>query len=113
MTKSNRTITVSHAKEALAGWDGMIEVSFHKIGDAEIDSITYDDIEYAVSDFNEIVTWYESGKFGGHMVILSKTWMEEPEDGYSRWSSWKSEPVIVRIVGIGKPCVGRRAEGGE
>lgn len=105
MTKSNKTITVSRAKEALAGWDGLIEVSVHKIGDSVTDSVAYDDIAYAVSDFNKIVTWYESGKFGGQMVILSKTWMEEPEDGYS---SWKSEPVIVRIVGIGKPQTNTR-----
>lgn len=102
MTKSNRTIMVSSAKEALAGWDGMIEVSSHKIGDDEINSIVYSNIASAVECFNEIVTWYDSGKLGGHMVILSKTWMEEPEDGCSRWSSWKSEPVIVRIVGIAK-----------
>lgn len=104
-----KTITVSHAKETLAGWEGMVEVSFHKIGDSVTDSVAYDDIAYAVADFNEIVTWYESGNFGGHMVILSKTWLEEPEDGCLRWSSWKSEPVIVRIVGIGKPCVRRKA----
>lgn len=94
MTKSNRTITVSHAKEALADWDGMVEVSFHKIDDSATVSVAYDDIAYAVAYFNEIVTWYESGNFGGRMVILSKTWMEEPEDGCSRLSSWKSEPVI-------------------
>mgnify|MGYP001777385640 CR=1 FL=1 len=105
-----KTITVSRAKEALAGWDGMIEVSFHKIGEAEINSIAYSDIESAVSYFNKLVTWYEDNKLGGHIAILSKTWMEEPEDGYS---SWKSEPVIVRIAGIGNPCVGRKAEGGE
>lgn len=106
MTKSNRTITVSRAKEALAGWDGMVEVSFHKIGEAEINSIAYSDIESAVFYFNKLVTWYEDNKLGGHIAILSKTWMEKPEDGYS---SWKSEPVIVRIVGIGKPCVTRKA----
>lgn len=101
---SNRTITVSRAKEALAGWDGMIEVSVQKIGDAGINSIGYSDIECAVSYFNENVIWYDSGNFGGRMVILSKTWLEEPQDGCLRWASWKSEPVIVRIVGIGKPC---------
>lgn len=99
-----KTITVSRAKEALAGWDGMVEVSFHKIGEAEINSIAYSDIESAVSYFNKLVTWYENNKLGGHIAILSKTWMEEPEDGYS---SWKSEPVIVRIVGIGKLCTRR------
>lgn len=101
---SNRTITVSRAKKALAGWDGMVEVSVHKIGDSVTDSVAYDDIAYAVADFNRIVNRYENNKLGGHMVILSKTWLEEPQDGCSRWSSWKSEPVIVRIVGIGKPC---------
>ena len=110
MTKSNKTITVSRAKEALAGWDGMIEVSFHKIGNGAVSSVAYDDIEYAVAYFNKIVTWYESGKFGGHMVILSKTW---PEDSHDEYSSWKSEPVIVKIVGIGKPCTRRKAERSE
>lgn len=102
-----KTITVSCAKKALADWDGMVEVSFHKIGDAEVNSIAYIDIESAVAYFNEIVTWYENNKLGSHMVILSKTWLEEPDNGCLRWSSWKSEPVIVRIVGIGKPCVQR------
>lgn len=110
MTRSNKTITVSRAKKAFDGWDGLIEVSVQKIGDYVIDSTSYSDIEYAVADFNEIIIQYENCKPGGHIVVLSKAWLEEPDDGYSMW---KSEPVIVKIVGIGKPCVGRRAEGGE
>ena len=110
MTKSNRTITVSSAKEALAGWDGMIEVSIQKVGDGGIDGNAYSDIEDAVADFNESVTQYENYKFGVHMVILSKTW---PEDSHDEYSSWKSEPVIVKIVGIGNPCTRRKAERSE
>lgn len=92
---SNKTLTVSRAKKALAGWDGMIEVSVQKIGDAGIDGNAYSDIEEAVAEFNENITQYENYKFGGHMVTLSKTWLEEPDDEYS---SWESEPVIVELV---------------
>lgn len=90
-----KTITVSHAKEALDGWEGMIEVSVQKVGDCGINGNSYSDIEEAVADFNESVTQYENYKFGVHMVILSKTWPEDSDDEYS---SWKSEPVIVSIL---------------
>lgn len=90
-----KTITVSRAKEALAGWDGMIEVSVRKVGDGRIDGNTCGNIEEAVTDFNESVIQYEGCKLGVHMVILSKTWPEDSDDEYS---SWKSEPVIVSIL---------------
>lgn len=91
----SKTITVARAKEALAGWDGMIEVSVQKIGDAGIDGNTYNDIEEAVADFNASIIQYENYKFGGHMVTLSKTWPEDPDDEYS---SWESETAILELV---------------
>lgn len=91
----SKTITVSRAKKALAGWDGMIEVSVQNIGDAGIDGNTYSDIEEAVADFNADILQYENYMFGCHMVTLSKTWPEDPDDEYS---SWESEPVIVELV---------------
>lgn len=91
----SKTISVAHAKEALAGWDGMIEVSVQKIGDAGIDGNAYSDIEEAVAEFNANIIQYENYMFGGHMVTLSKAWPEDPDDEYS---SWESEPVIVELV---------------
>ena len=89
------TITITSAKEALAGWDGMIEVSVQKIGDAGIDGTTYNDIEEAVADFNACILQYENYKFATYMISFSKTWPDGPEDEYS---SWRTKFVFGAVV---------------
>lgn len=89
------TITITSAKEVLAGWDGMIEVSVQKIGDAGADGNAYTDIEEAVADFNACIHQYESYKFATYMISFSKTWPDDPDDEYS---SWRTEFVFGAVV---------------
>lgn len=90
-----KTITVEDAKNALARWDGMLEVTVQIISGSGVSGYSFDSIEEAVAEYNDSIRKCSKSRFGCYMVTLSKTWPEDPDD---EDSCWESEPVFLELV---------------